>query len=72
MGQAGRGSEFSILLENVIEIGHVDEATALHLGRPYGFAGVVDSEVRIDDGDMAKRAALQMMGLGVVGGVHDF
>ena len=65
----GHGSE---VVDQVVEVGHVDEAAAFDFGRPFLFAGAVGAVIGIDHGDVAARSAVLMDVLGVVGCVHDF
>src|SRR5271165_7064536 len=43
----GHGAE---IVDQVVEVGHVDELHALDLAAPFGFAFVVGAKVAVDDG----------------------
>src|SRR5271165_1533502 len=64
----GHGAE---IVDQVVEVGHVDELEALDLAAPFGLALVVGAKVAVDDGGVAERPALIVDGGGVVGGVHE-
>src|SRR5271166_3917779 len=64
----GHGAE---IVDQVVEVGHVDELQALDLAAPFGLALVVGAKVAVDDGGVAERPALVVDRGGVVGGVHE-
>src|SRR5208337_1500199 len=64
----GHGAE---IVDQVVEVGHVDELQALDLAAPFGLAFVVGAKVALDDGGVAERPALVVDRGGVVGGVHE-
>src|SRR5271165_326478 len=64
----GHGAE---IVDQVVEVGHVDELQALDLAAPFGLALVVGAKVAVDDGGVAERPALGVDRGGVVGGVHE-
>src|SRR5271165_5212002 len=51
----GHGAE---IVDQVVEVGHVDELRALDLAAPFGLALVVGAKVALDDGGVAERPAL--------------
>src|SRR5271166_4692038 len=59
------------IVDQVVEVRHVDELEALDLAAPFGLALVVGAKVAVDDGSVAERPALIVDGGGVVGGVHE-
>src|SRR5208337_4868942 len=64
----GHGAE---IVDQVVEVGHVDELQALDFAAPFGLALVVGAKVAVDDGGVAERPALVVDRGGVVGGVHE-
>src|SRR5271168_3614734 len=64
----GHGAE---IVDQVVEVRHVDELQALDLTPPFGLALVVGAKVAVDNGGVAERPALIVDGGGVVGGVHE-
>ena len=51
----GHGAE---IVDQVVEVGHVDELQALDLAAPFGLAFVVGAKVAVDDWGVAERPAL--------------
>src|SRR5271166_1441066 len=64
----GHGAE---IVDQVVEVGHVDELQALDLAAPFSLALVVGAKVSVDDGGVAERPAVGVDRRGVVGGVHE-
>src|SRR5271165_3439784 len=64
----GHGAE---IVDQVVEVGHVDELQALDLAAAFGLGLVVGAKVAVDDGGVAERPALVVDRGGVVGGVHE-
>src|SRR5271166_984538 len=64
----GHGAE---IVDQVVEVGHVDELQALDLAAPFSLAFVVGAKVSVDDGGVAERPAVGVDRGGVVGGVHE-
>ena len=62
----GHGAE---IVDQVVEVGHVDELQALDLAAPFSLAFVVGAKVSVDDGGVAERPAVGVDRGGVVGGV---
>src|SRR5271166_2971075 len=60
----GHGAE---IVDQVVEVGHVDELQALDLAAPFGLALVVGAKVALDDGGVAERPAVGVDRRGVVG-----
>ncbi len=59
-------------VDDVVAIGHVDEAAAFDFGGPLLGEGVIGAIIGIDHGGVAERLAVLADGVGVAGGVHDF
>ena len=64
----GHGAE---IVDQVVEVGHVDELQALDFAAPFGLGLVVGAKVAVDDRSVAQRPALVVDRGGVVGGVHE-
>ena len=64
----GHGAE---IVDQVVEVGPVDELQALDFAAPFGLGLVVGAKVAVDDRSVAQRPALVVDRGGVVGGVHE-
>ena len=64
----GHGAE---IVDQVVEVGPVDELQALDFAAPFGLGLVVGAKVAVDDRGVAQRPALVVDRGGVVGGVHE-